>query len=317
MFKSLGFRHCYFLQKNLDKSPLANYLCKEFYQGNIMEEEIKFYESEDALVKLEVRIACDTVWLTQQQMTQLFQTTKQNISFHIRNIYKEGELEYSSTVKDFLTVRNEGARQVQRSVVHYNLDVIISVGYRVKSFYGTKFRMWATSILKNYFYGRYDYRRMERLENRVANVESQVADIIQAALPPTQGIFFDGQIFDAYNFVSDLIRSAKQSVVLFDNYADDSVLTQLAKRSEGVEATVCVSRISDGLQLDVKRHNTQYAPITLCEVPSIHDRFLLIDDAVLYTFGASFKDLGKKLFCFSKIVSEDVIEMMRKLRIKM
>ncbi|MCQ2276519.1 MAG: virulence RhuM family protein [Bacteroidales bacterium] len=276
-----------------------------------MDEEIKLYQSEDALIKLEVRIACDTVWLTQQQMTQLFQTTKQNISLHIRNIYKEGELDYDSTVKDFLTIQSEGKRKVQRSVIHYNLDVIISIGYRVKSMYGTKFRIWATSILKEYFFGRFDYPRMERLENRVTNVESQVADIIQQALPPTQGIFFDGQIFDAYQFVSDLIRSAKRSIVLFDNYADDSVLTQLAKRTEGVAATVCASRISEGLRLDVKRHNAQYAPIGLREVPAVHDRFLLIDDTILYTFGASFKDLGKKMFCFNKMESEDVIEAVR------
>ena len=220
-----------------------------------MDEEIKLYQSEDALIKLEVRIACGTVWLTQQQMTQLFQTTKQNISLHIRNIYKEGELDYDSTVKDFLTIQSEGKRKVQRSVIHYNLDVIISIGYRVKSMYGTKFRIWATSILKEYFFGRFDYPRMERLENRVTNVESQVADIIQQTLPPTQGIFFDGQIFDAYQFISDLIRSAKRSIVLFDNYADDSVLTQLAKRTEGVAATVCASRVSEGLRLDVRRHN--------------------------------------------------------------
>ena len=276
-----------------------------------MDEEIKLYQSEDALIKLEVRIACDTVWLTQQQMTQLFQTTKQNISLHIRNIYKEGELDYDSTVKDFLTIQSEGKRKVQRSVIHYNLDVIISIGYRVKSMYGTKFRIWATSILKEYFFGRFDYPRMERLENRVTNVESQVADIIQQALPPTQGIFFDGQIFDAYQFVSDLIRSAKRSIVLFDNYADDSVLTQLAKRSEGVAATVCASRVSEGLRLDVRRHNAQYAPINLREVPAVHDRFLLIDDNILYTFGSSFKDLGKKMFCFNKMESEDVIEAVR------
>ena len=276
-----------------------------------MDEEIKLYQSEDALIKLEVRIACGTVWLTQQQMTQLFQTTKQNISLHIRNIYKEGELDYDSTVKDFLTIQSEGKRKVQRSVIHYNLDVIISIGYRVKSMYGTKFRIWATSILKEYFFGRFDYPRMERLENRVTNVESQVADIIQQTLPPTQGIFFDGQIFDAYQFVSDLIRSAKRSIVLFDNYADDSVLTQLAKRTEGVAATVCASGVSEGLRLDVRRHNAQYAPIGLREVPAVHDRFLLIDDTILYTFGASFKDLGKKMFCFNKMESEDVIEAVR------
>ena len=159
------------------------------------------------------------------------------------------------------------------------------------------------------------FQKVALLEQKQLQTDQIIDEILNKLedqhRPPTHGIFFDGQIFDAYQFVSDLIRSAKRSIVLFDNYADDSVLTQLAKRTEGVAATVCASRVSEGLRLDVRRHNAQYAPINLREVPAVHDRFLLIDDTILYTFGASFKDLGKKMFCFNKMESEDVIEAVR------
>ena len=162
------------------------------------------------------------------------------------------------------------------------------------------------------------YKRMDEIEQKQIQTDHKVDEILNQLNNnkesfPSQGIFFNGQIFDAYQFVSDLIRSAKRSVVLFDNYVDDSVLTQLSKRSESVAATVCVSRVSEGLRLDVQRHNAQYAPIALREVPAVHDRFLLMDEEILYTFGASFKDLGKKLFCFTKIESAEVVEAVRKL----
>lgn len=145
------------------------------------------------------------------------------------------------------------------------------------------------------------------------SVNQKIDHLVQSALPPKQGIFFDGQIFDAYQFVSDLIRGAKKSIVLIDNYADDSVLTQLTKRTEGVTATVCVSRLTNAFRLDVDRHNMQYPPVRIQVLSSVHDRFLLLDDSVLYTFGASFKDLGKKLFCFTLIESADVVEVVRRL----
>ena len=274
-----------------------------------MDEEIKLYQSEDALVKLEVRIEKDTIWLTQKQMAELYGTEVPAVSKHIKNIFNTNELKESSTVSKMEIVQMEGGRKVNRTIVIYNLDMIIAVGYRVNTRKATNFRIWATEIIKEYLYQGYAVnKRIDRVEEQVHSLSGQVQTLLQQALPPTQGIFFDGQIFDAYQFVSDLIRSAKRSIVLFDNYADDSVLTQLAKRTEGVAATVCASRISEGLRLDVRRHNAQYAPIGLREVPAVHDRFLLIDDTILYTFGASFKDLGKKMFCFNKMESEDVIE---------
>ena len=267
------------------------------------------YQSEDALVKLEVRIEKDTIWLTQKQMAELYGTEVPAVSKHIKNIFNTNELKESSTISKMEIVQMEGGRKVNRTIVIYNLDMIIAVGYRVNTRKATNFRIWATEIIKEYLYQGYAVnKRIDRVEEQVHSLSGQVQTLLQQALPPTQGIFFDGQIFDAYQFVSDLIRSAKRSIVLFDNYADDSVLTQLAKRPEGVAATVCASRVSEGLRLDVRRHNAQYAPIDLREVPAVHDRFLLIDDSILYTFGASFKDLGKKMFCFNKMESEDVIE---------
>lgn len=211
-------------------------------------------------------------------------------------------------------VQQEGDRTVCRTMTMYNMDMIIAVGYRVNSIQATNFRIWATQVLKEYLYRGYAiYQRMNQVENQVAKLTNQVQTIVQKALPPKQGIFFDGQIFDAYQFVSNLIRSAKSSIVLIDNYADDSVLTQLTKRADGVIATICVSRLTKAFRLDVERHNMQYPLVQLQVLSSVHDRFLLLDDSVLYTFGASFKDLGKKLFCFTMIESADVVEVIRRL----
>ena len=211
-------------------------------------------------------------------------------------------------------VQQEGDRTVCRTTTMYNMDMIIAVGYRVNSIQATNFRTWATQVLKEYLYRGYAiYQRMNRVENQVAELTNQVQTMVQTALPPKQGIFFDGQIFDAYQFVSDLIRSAKNSIVLIDNYADDSVLTQLTKRADGVTATVCVSHLTNAFQLDIERHNRQYPPVQLRVLSAVHDRFLLLDDSILYTFGASFKDLGKKLFCFTLIESADVVDVVRRL----
>ncbi|MCQ2276521.1 MAG: virulence RhuM family protein [Bacteroidales bacterium] len=221
-----------------------------------MDEEIKLYQSEDALVKLEVRIEKDTIWLTQKQMAELYGTEVPAVSKHIKNIFNTNELKESSTISKMEIVQMEGGRKVNRTIVIYNLDMIIAVGYRVNTRKATNFRIWATEIIKEYLYQGYAVnKRIDRVEEQVHSLSGQVQTLLQRALPPTHGIFFDGQIFDAYQFVSDLIRSAKRSIVLFDNYADDSVLTQLAKRTEGVAATVCASRISEGLRLDARRHN--------------------------------------------------------------
>ena len=262
--------------------------------------EIVLYQP-DETIKLEVRLENETVWLTQQQMSELFVTTPQNITMHIRNIYKEGELMSESTCKDFLQVRKEGKREVKRVQKIYNLDVIISVGYRVKSFRGTQFRQWALRILKEYLLKGYSVnQRLERLEQRVTQTENKIDFFVKTSLPPVEGIFYDGQIFDAYKFANDLIRSAKQRIVLIDNYIDDSVLQILAKRHPNVLATIYTKNLSTQLQLDLQRYNAQYAPITIHQFVNSHDRFLIIDDTV-YHIGASLKDLGKKWFAFCKM----------------
>ena len=246
-----------------------------------MQNEIILYQPDNS-VKLEVRLEDETVWLSQAQMAELFQTTKQNISLHINNVFAESELETESTVKEYLTVQTEGERQITRIVKHYNLDVIISVGYRVKSKRGTMFRQWATRVLKDYMLKGYAVnQRFERIEHRVAETEKKIDFFVRTALPPTQGVFYDGQIFDAYAFAAKLVKSAKCSVVLLDNYVDESVLLLLAKRSAGVAAKICTRKITQQLQLDLTKHNAQYEPVAITQSSAFHDRFILIDDTVL------------------------------------
>ena len=266
-------------------------------QTNTNTGEIILYQP-DSSIRLEVRMEEETVWLTQAQMTLLFQTTKQNISLHIGNIFKEGELYEDSVVKDFLTTATDGKKYRMR---YYNLEVIISVGYRVKSKRGTQFRIWANAVLKEYILRGYAVnQRIARLEGKVAEHDRKLDFFVRTALPPVEGIFYDGQIFDAYAFASDLIRSAKRRIVLIDNYIDDSVLLMLSKRSAVVAAEIVTRRVSETLTLDLERHNRQYPPISVRECDRYHDRFLIIDDTV-YHLGASLKDLGKKLFAFSRM----------------
>lgn len=263
--------------------------------------EIILYQP-DETVKLEVRMEDETVWLTQAQMVELFCSTKQNISLHINNIFKEGELAEKATVKEYLTVRTEGNRNVKRKITCYNLDVIISVGYRVKSVRGTQFRIWANSVLKEYLLKGYSInRRLSELEKTVALHSEKIDFFVRTSLPPVEGIFYDGQIFDAYKFATDLIKSAKKSLVLIDNYVDESVLLMLSKRNPGVSATVYTQRITPQLQLDLDKHNDQYPPINMRTYRNGHDRFLIIDDREVYHIGASLKDLGKKIFAFSRL----------------
>ena len=273
--------------------------------------EIILYQPDDTLT-LDVRVEDESVWLTQAQMSELFQATKQNISLHIRNIYKEGELVEESTVKEYLTVQKEGNRNVQRRIAFYNLDVIISVGYRVKSIRGTQFRQWANKILKDYMLRGYAVnQRLMQLEDRMdrrfseydrhlLELDEKVDFFVRSSLQPKEGVFFEGRIFDAYILVADLIRRAKKRIVVIDNYVDDSVLVQLSKRRPGVKVDIYDGRVSTQLRQDVKKHNAQYPGVTLHNYGKAHDRFLIIDEEV-YHIGASLKDLGKKLFAFSKM----------------
>ena len=263
--------------------------------------EIILYQPDEA-VKLEVRLENETVWLTQAQLVELFQSSKANISEHIKNIYEQGELEENSTVRDFRTVRQEGKRQVVRNISYYNLDAIISIGFRVNSKRGILFRQWANKVLKDYLLKGYSInRRISELEQTVSEHSKKIDFFVRTSLPPVEGIFFDGQIFDAYKFASDLIKSARHSLVLIDNYVDDSVLLMLSKRQPGVTATVYTQRITQQLQLDLDRYNSQYPPIAIRTYRDSHDRFLIVDETDVYHIGASLKDLGKKMFAFSKM----------------
>ncbi len=267
--------------------------------------EIILYHSKDQSTHLEVRIEDDSVWLTQGQMVELFQSSKQNISLHINNIFKENELEKNSTVKEYLTVQKEGMRTVKRKVIVFNLDVIISVGYRVKSQRGTQFRIWANKILKEYLLKGYAVnQRLERVESEVFELKQKVNDFdfqLKTNLPPNEGIYFDGQVFDAFVFVSDIIKSSMKSIVLIDNYVDESVLLLLSKRNPKVKASIYTNSASKQLQLDLNKHNSQYPEIEVKSFSKSHDRFLILDNTIVYHIGASLKDLGRKWFAFSKI----------------
>ncbi|MBR5082860.1 MAG: virulence RhuM family protein [Bacteroidales bacterium] len=259
--------------------------------------EIILYQPDNS-VELEVRIEAETVWLTQAQMALLFETTRNNVTLHINNIFKEGELEEFSVCKDSLLTASDGKKY--RTKI-YNLDVIISVGYRVKSKRGTQFRIWANKVLKEYLLHGYAInQRIERLEQRVSKAEENIDFFVRTSLPPVEGVFFNGQIFDAYAFASDLIKSAKKRIILIDNYLDESVLLILAKREPTVTAKLITHHISNQLHLDIEQHNRQYPSIEVEEKTGIHDRFLIVDDTI-YHLGASLKDLGKKLFAFSKM----------------
>jgi len=264
--------------------------------------EIIIYQPNEQTTQIEVVIGDDTVWLTQAQMMALFDTSKQNVSLHISNIFKEGELETISTVKDYLTIHNEGNRKVKRKVKIYNLDVIISVGYRVKSLRGTQFRIWATNILKSYLLKGYVIQqKIENIEKKLFVHEQKFEFLLNTSLPLNEGVFYDGQIFDAYEFVSKIIKSAKESIILIDNYIDESVLLLLSKRLETVKAIIYTDKLNKQLQLDIDKYNKQYVAITIELFKKSHDRFLIIDNQTVYHIGASLKDLGKKWFAFSKM----------------
>ena len=268
--------------------------------------EIILYQPDEA-VRLEVRLEDETVWLTQAQIAELFQRDRTVITKHINNVFKEKELEEKSNVH-FLHIANS-----DKPVKFFSLDVIISVGYRVKSVRGTQFRQWANKILKEYLLKGYSINQrlndMEyRMNNRFFQIEKTIAEhdakidfFVRTSLPPVEGIFFDGQIFDAYKFATDLIKSAKCSLMLIDNYVDESVLLMLSKRNSGVSATIYTHKINAQLQLDLNKHNEQYPPIEVRTYKSSHDRFLIIDNTEVYHIGASLKDLGKKMFAFSKL----------------
>ena len=261
--------------------------------------EIILYQPDEA-VKLEVRLEDETVWLTQEQIADLFGTKRPAITKHLNNIYKSGELDIDSTCSILEHMGNDGKQRY--TTKYYNLDAILSIGYRVNSKNATLFRKWANSVLKDYLLKGYSInKRLSELERTVAQHTEKIDFFVRTALPPVEGIFYNGQVFDAYKFATDLVKSARRSIVLIDNYVDETVLLMLSKRSVGVSATIYTQRITQQLQLDLDRHNSQYPPIDIRTYRDSHDRFLIVDETDVYHIGASLKDLGKKMFAFSKL----------------
>lgn len=275
-----------------------------------MKNEIVLYQSDELASRIEVRIEAETVWLNRQQIATLFGRDVKTIGKHINNVFSEDELDGNTTVAKFATVQNEGGRMVERQVEYYNLDVIISVGYRVKSKQGTQFRIWANNVLKDYLLKGYALnQRMNRIENSVENLADKVMEIdlqIKSNLIPTQGVFFEGQVFDAYELASKIIRSATKSIVLIDNYIDETTLIHLSKKGKNVKVLLLTKNTGKQLSLDVEKANTQYGNFLLKNFEKSHDRFLIIDGVEVYHLGASLKDLGKKWFAFSKLDKNSV-----------
>jgi len=282
--------------------------------------EIVMYQLND-VVELDVRLEDETVWLTQAQMSELFTVKEHTVTYHIKEIYKTEELEKEGTARKIRVVRKEGNRSVQRTLDYYNLDMIISVGYKVNSKRGVKFRQWATQVLKDHLLKGYSVNKslqevktqLGTQDKRISLLEDKVDFFVRSSLPPVEGIFYDGQIFDAYVQIVSLIKQAKRSIILIDNYIDEATLTMLSKRETNVSATIYTCQLSQQQQLDVQRHNMQYPPIIINVCRHNHDRFLVIDD-VVYIFGASLKDAGKKLFAYIQMKETSAAELLSLIR---
>ena len=277
-----------------------------------MKDEIIIYQADEGTIRLEVKIEDDSVWLNRQQISTLFERDIKTIGKHVANVLNE-ELKGIPVVAKFATTATDGKTY---QVEFYNLDVIISVGYRVKSSRGIQFRIWANNVLKDYLLkGHALSNRFNRIEKDVNYLKTKVEEFdfqIKTNLPPKEGIFFDGQVFDAYIFVTDLIRKAKESIILIDNYIDESVLLMLSKRQSGVEVIVYTSKLTAETNLDLKKYSLQYPHITIKQFNKSHDRFLILDKKRIYHLGASLKDLGKRWFAFS-VLDFEVNEILKKL----
>ena len=288
------------------------------------EDSVVVYRSADNAIQLEVQLAEETVWLTQQQMADLFGVQIPAISKHLANIFREGELSKDSVISILENTATDGKRY---RTMFYNLDAILSVGYRVNSVYATQFRQWANGILKEYLLKGYainpHIRYIEqRIDNKLQEHTEQIHDLqnkvdffIRTSLPPREGIFVDGQIYDAYELIERLIKSAKKSILLIDNYVDESVLTMMSEKEELVKVDIYTKSISRALKLAETKFNNQYGGLALHEIAILHDRFLILDDETIYLIGASLKDAGKKLFAFTQISTDLIKELKSKLQL--
>ena len=282
------------------------------------ENQIVVYQPNET-VRLDVRLENETVWLTQSQMGELFGCTTRNVRLHLENIYSCGELTQGATRKDFFLVRQEGDRQVKRNVTCYNLDAIISVGYRVNSVLGVRFRQWATQVLKEFMLRGYAFnhrlneledkmdRRLAKHDQDIVELKDKVDFFVQTSQPPVRGVFYNGQVFDAHVFAAKFILSAKKSILLIDSWVDVVTLELLAKKAKGVTVEIVTSRRGNKISAsDTAKFDAQHGGLTITVSKNFHDRFLVIDDKTLYLVGASLKDLGAKCFAFTKLDSAEI-----------
>lgn len=272
-----------------------------FKKREMNTDEIILYQPNHLPTQIEVQIKDESVWLNRQQLALLFDRDIKTIGKHIGNAIKE-ELKDIAVVAKFATTASDGKIY---KVEHYNLDMVLSIGYRVKSARGVEFRIWANGVLKEFLLKGYAiHNRIETLENKMNLLEIKNNEfdlILKTNLPLSQGIFYDGQVFDAHAFVSGIMKSAKETITLFDNYVDETVLVQLAKKEKAVKVFIYTKNKTKQLELDIKRFNEQYGNLELISFDKSHDRFLIIDKTEMYHLGASLKDLGKKWFAFSKL----------------
>ena len=293
--------------------------------ANETENQIVVYQPNET-VRLDVRLENETVWLTQAQMATLFGCSTDNIGLHLKNIYSVGELSKGATTEDFSVVRMEGARQVRRIVTCYNLDAIISVGYRVNSILGVRFRQWATGILKDYLLRGYSvnsrlnqledsmHRNLSKHDDRISALEQKVDFFVQTREPPLQGVFYEGQLWDACSLVEKLIGRAKKTILLIDSWVGPGTLDMLAKKRKGVKVEVVASPRGNKLaQSDIDKFNDQYGGLMVKTSLAFHDRFLIIDSKELYLIGASLKDLGRKCFGFTALDKSNIPDILAKI----
>jgi hypothetical protein len=276
---------------------------------------IVIYQSGE--IELKVSVNNETIWLRQDEISLLFEKDRTVITRHINNILKDNEVDEKSNVQKMHIPNSD------KPVKFYSLDIILAVGYRTNSAKAIKFRQWATNVLRNYIINAYaindnriTHQRFKDLENEVSALKSKVNTISNAIenndVKPKQGIYYNGQIFDAYVFIADLIKSAKKSILLIDNYIDESILQLFTKRRKNVTVSIYTKNITKVLKQDLEKHNSQYPEISVKKFTKAHDRFLIIDENTVYHIGASLKDLGKKWFAFSKMELE-AMEMITKL----
>ena len=285
--------------------------------------EIVVYQP-DGVTRVDVRFDGETVWLLQQQIADLFGCSLENVRLHLKNIFASGELSREATSKESLEVRLEGLRRVTRKFIYYNLDAIISIGYRVNSIIGVRFRQWATQVIKErMFAGSLQTAQLAAIDRRLLSHDRDIADLkekvdffVKTSTPPLQGVFYDGQIWDAFVLAEKLIASAKKSIFLIDNWATEMTLDMLSKKRKGVSVTVITSQHFDRkthqphhkiLPTDIAKFNAQYPKLDVRFSENFHDRFLILDDSEIYLIGASLKDLGRKCFAFTKLDASEIV----------